>query len=336
MRHISRFLGVSLLALLMLASCKPEPKPTPKAGPKKPAPARIKIPKFSGDTAYALIEKQLSFGTRVPGSTGHQAQKAWMVDFLKAKGAKVYEQDFYADFMGKTGVKATNIVAEFNPEKKERFLLAAHWDTRLIAEKDKNEDLKDKPIMGADDGASGVAILMEIARILEEHPIDVGIDLLFFDAEDNGDAQGDYRTWCLGSQHWGKQQHRSDYNAVGGILLDLVGAKDNIYNYDDQSQKYAPKLQKAVWQLARGMGNTDLFQETVVPVIDDHIFVNMYAGIPMIDIIGTPQAGGTSIFGPHHHTHDDDIDVISQRTLKKTGQVVTAVIYKFSEGSFVW
>lgn len=324
---------LGLVLVIGISSCKEDPKKeSPSPVVSKP---RVKIPKFNRDTAYALIEKQLSFGTRVPGSAGHSAQKEWMVNYFEDLGAEVTQQNFKADFLGQVNVQATNIIASFNPKHTRRFILAAHWDTRLVAEKDKDEAMQDKPIMGADDGASGVGILMEIARIINENPIDAGIDFIFFDAEDNG-SSNDQLSWCLGSQYWGKNLHKPNYTADGGILLDLVGAKDNTYGLDIESTKYAPRLQQKVWELARGMGNTDLFLEYSVPVIDDHIFVNAYAKIPMIDIIGTPKAGGPSVFGDHHHTHGDNIDVISKKTLKKTGQVVTAVIYKYSDGSFVF
>lgn len=336
-KYINTYISFLLLTVLCLfVACKDDASTKEETKTVAPTKSRIKIPKFNADTAYALIEKQLSFGTRVPGSEGHTAQRKWMVQYLKDRGAEVTEQNFKVSFLTVENVTATNIIASFNPKKKKRFILAAHWDTRLIAEKDPDEAMREKPIMGADDGASGVAVLMEIANIIQQNPLDVGIDLIFFDAEDNGTPGGDQLSWCLGSQYWGKNLHKKGYTAEGGILLDLVGAKDNRYGLDSESTKYAPNLQKKVWELARGMGNTDLFQNYRVDVIDDHIFVNAYAKIPMIDIIGTPQAGNNKVFGPHHHTHEDDIDVISKKTLKKTGQVVTAVIYKFSEGSFVF
>lgn len=334
MNHLIR--GGFLLLLLIIAGCKGDAgNKAAKSGSTGPAPAKIKIPKFDQDSAFAYVEKQLSFGTRVPGSAGHQAQLAWMVETLKGRGAKVYEQTFEAQFFDEDPVTATNVIASFNPDQKKRWILAAHWDTRLIAEKDKDEEKQDDPIMGADDGASGVAVLMEIARILENNPIDMGVDLIFFDAEDNG-SQGDDLSWCLGSQYWSKNLHKDNYDAEGGILVDLVGAKNNTYGYDTVSQAFAGNLQKAVWSLARGMGNTDIFKEYQIEVLDDHYFVNRYAKIPMINIIGTPNYGEGSVFGPHHHTHADDLDVIDTRILKVTGQVVTAVTYKYSEGSFVF
>jgi hypothetical protein len=332
MKHL---LLLTSILLLTLAGCKGDQATTKEPAPSGPAPAKIKIPKFNQDSAYAYVEKQLSFGTRVPGSPGHQAQLQWMVDVLEGRGAKVYQQDFEAQFFDEPAVTATNVIAAFNPKASKRWILAAHWDTRLVAEKDPDEAKQDKPIMGADDGASGVAVLMEIARLLEANPLDMGVDLIFFDAEDNGN-QGDDLSWCLGSQYWSKKPHINNYDAEGGILVDLVGAKNNTYGYDRISQAYAPSLQNAVWRLARGMGNTDLFKEYQVEVLDDHYFVNHYAKIPMIDIIGTPSYGEGSVFGPHHHTHDDDLAVIDPRVLKVTGQVVTAVTYKFSEGSFVF
>ena len=329
-QQISALLLLFLGAAILFSSCKDEPTNTTLSTPAK---ARIKIPKFNQDTAFAFIEKQLSFGYRIPGTPESIACKDWMVAKLESYGAEVIEQKFKASFMDRKDVPSTNVIAIFNPDHKNRVLLCAHWDTRLIAEKDPDESKREQPILGADDGASGVAALLEIARVIKNSPIDLGIDLVFFDAEDNG--KDDERSWCLGSQYWSQNPHKKNYKAEFGILLDMVGAKGAQFTKEGWSQYYAKDIHDKIWKLAQAMGNGDRFyNESTGRITDDHKYVNEYLGIPTIDIINRqyPNKNGHG-FGDYHHTHDDNIDVIDKRTLKVVGQVVTAVIYKTSEGS---
>ncbi len=320
---------IFLFLSLAIFSCQEDKPKRPESVVKTKKP-QVKIPTFSGDKAFANIEKQLDFGTRVPGTPTHKACKNWLVDEFKNYGAEVIEQDFKASFLSVKDAESTNIIAQFNPENKERVLLCAHWDSRLIAEKDPEESMRDKPIMGADDGGSGVGVLLEIARLIHENPIDLGIDIVLFDAEDNG---LDRQNWCLGSKHWGKNLHKKNYTAEFGILLDMVGAKDAKFPMEEISMRYAQGYLKRVWKLAEKMKADDLFIKKKIPAIeDDHLHVNQLANIPTIDIINAAHEDGT--FGAHHHTHDDNIDIISKTTLRKVGQVVTAVIYNHSCGRF--
>lgn len=309
------------------SGCKNEPKTIAKS-----TAGRVHIPEFNGDNAYAHIEKQLSFGYRIPGTEGQKAFVEWSKAELKSLGAKVHVQEFKVDFQDKKRVDAYNVMAQFNPEHQVRVLLAAHFDSRMIADKEEDEAKKKLPIMGADDGASGVAVLMELARLLSENPIDLGVDILFFDAEDQGDNTY-AASWCLGSQYWSRNLMPSGYKAKFGILLDMVGAKDATFGQEETSLQFAPGLVDKVWTLAARMGYSDYFQSFLAgAVTDDHYWVNRIARIPMIDIINQKPEDRRS-FGFYHHTLEDNIDVISQRTLKVVGQVVTAVIYKESEGS---
>ena len=207
---------------MLLASCKSDPKPPPMVK-KDP----VSIPAFNGDNAYSHVAKQLSFGYRVPGSAAHKEQIEWMAASLQDLGATVHRQNFEADFLGKKDVECTNIMAQFNPDHPRRVLLAAHFDSRMVADKD--SERKDEPIPGADDGASGVAVLMELARVLSEQPIDLGVDFLFLDAEDQGNNKN-RGSWALGSQLWSQQKVPSGYQAKYGILLDMVGSeKSNLW-----------------------------------------------------------------------------------------------------------
>ena len=332
MRHsylLNSLLGFFLLTLLF--SCKDDSKKaTTTVVEKKPA---VKIPVFNQDSAYAFIEKQLSFGTRVPGSEGHKACKKWMVSKFKSYGADVIEQDFIAQVYTGESLESTNIIAQFNPKHKDRIILSAHWDTRFIGEEDNDKNLKDKPIPGADDGGSGTGVLIEVARQLQANPIDYGIDIILWDAEDQGSRGSSQPTWCLGSQYWSRNKHTKKYRPKYGINLDMIGAKNPRFGQDVFSRQYAGQALDKVWKLAKNMGYSDMFVNVDTgQLTDDHFYVNTMGGIPMIDIINQPH-NSTTGFMHAWHTHDDDISVIDKRSLRVVGQVVTAVIYKESDGS---
>lgn len=319
-----------LLTLALLQACKPDPKPiAPIAKP------TVKIPAFNQDSAFAFIEKQLSFGVRVPGTASHKACKDWMISKFESYGANVIGQDFNASIYTGENWPATNIIAQFNPDHKNRIILSAHWDTRFIAEMDPDKKKKDQPIPGADDGGSGVGVLIELARLLADNPIDLGIDIILWDAEDQG-ANGENApkdTWCLGSQYWSKNKHKKNYRAKWGINLDMVGAKNPSFGKDEVSQVYAGVLLDKVWTLAQNMGYSDMFvNDKTGGLTDDHLYVNRIAKIPMIDIINQPKT--PTRFMEHWHTHGDDIDNIDKRSLQVVGRVMTAVIYKESIGTF--
>ncbi len=341
-----KFLFVSLIAMV-LWQCNPDPpmqnKPVIKTPNRAPIANQRKVPKFEQDSAYAHIQKQISFGPRVPNMEGHKACKTWLVNKLQSYKATVIEQDFQADSYYGVTYNGTNIIAQYNPEVKDRILLAAHWDTRHIAEKDDNVAMQEKPIDGADDGASGVGVLLEIARLVSANGIDIGLDIILFDAEDNGissseaETEAEYiannETWCLGSQYWGKNPHSSNYKARFGILLDMVGAKEAYFPLEGHSLREAGPLLSKVWDLAKTMGFGNYFvSEKGGTITDDHYYVMKYRKIPMIDIINLSPKSSQS-FGDHHHTHDDNLDVIDKRTLKAVGRVVTAALYRQNNGT---
>ncbi len=326
MSRVSRIYVVVMMALVMgLSGCRQDPAVVEDP---KPTKAAVKVPSVNGDTLYGFVEKQLSFGHRIPGTEEHKACKDWIVEKLKGYGAETQVQEFKASFYDVVDADAYNIIAAFNPDKKHRVLLAAHWDSRMVAEKDPEKSMQDDAIMGADDGGSGVAGLLEIARVISENPIDLGIDLIFFDAEDNGTPNQNNKSWCLGSQHWAKNMHDPNYKAKFGILLDMIGAKGATFGKEGFSQRYAKRYQDKIWSLGQRMGYTDLFVDTPFAGIeDDHVYVNQ-AGIPMLDIINYDLQ--TNKFAHYHHTHKDDISVIDKRVLRVVTQVVTAAIYKES------
>ncbi|HJW29201.1 MAG TPA: M28 family peptidase [Saprospiraceae bacterium] len=300
----------------------------PKVDTSKP----VKVPAFNRDSAFAFVVQQVSFGPRVPDSDSHHNMQEWVVSVLKRYGATVHEQNFNSKTATIGDVRSTNIIASFNPTYAKRVVLAAHWDTRYAADEDDHD--KTKPIDGADDGGSGVAILLEIARLIQSNPIPMGVDLVLFDTEDQGASNGQAESWCLGSQYWAKNPHVKGYRAEYGILLDMVGAKGAAFLKEELSQIFDPDRTNRInyhydklWELAGQMGHGDMFiNQRGRAITDDHYFVNTYTDIPMIDIINRP-VGSPKGFGAHWHTHDDNINVIDPKVLGSVGQVVTAYLY---------
>lgn len=335
-------LFICTLIVSLSTSCtedKPaQTTPPPVETPKK----QTNVPKFDRESAYNFVAKQVSFGPRLMETEGHRKTKAWLVETFSGFGAEVIEQDFIANTYDDKKLKSTNIIAQYNPQAKKRIMLAAHWDTRHIADSPLATERQKEPILGADDGGSGVAVLLEIARQINANPIDIGVDLVLFDAEDYGsprdvDMESDEAatlSWCLGSQHWSKNKHVTNYNPKYGILLDMVGTRNATFTKEGTSMHFAPQLMNKVWKLAQGMGYGNYFvDQRTSGVTDDHYFVNAIGGIPMIDIIN--RAPDTdSGFGTHWHTHNDNLDIIDKRTLRAVGQVVLAVIYREDAGRF--
>lgn len=317
-----------LCALVLINACKNDKA---SSTPTKSETSNLVIPSFKADSAYQFIVDQVEMGPRVPGTDAHKAFIDWSANKLRGYGAEVILQDFETDTPYQKSVKGTNIIAQFNPVYKKRLVLAAHFDSRYHADQDDNEVEKKKPVDGADDGASGVGVLMEIARILSSNEIKMGIDIVFFDVEDQGDSNGAVDSWGIGAQYWSKNLFKPGYRPKFGILLDMVGAKNAQFAKETYSMRYAETYVNKIWSLARGMSYTDLFINETSGAIDDHYFVNTIAGIPMLDIINkAPGDGGK--FGAHWHTQDDNIDIISKRTILVVGRVVTAAIFKESVG----
>ncbi|EIM74546.1 peptidase M28 [Nitritalea halalkaliphila LW7] len=288
------------------------------------------VPAFSADSAYQYIAQQVAFGPRVPMTEGHARTRDWIIATLEGFGLQVQRQDFQAETHDGLTWDLTNIIAKHNPEAKKRILLAAHWDTRRVADKD--SERMDEPIDGANDGGSGVGILMEIARVLStaERQPEVGIDFIFFDGEDDGEPEGSRLRsnrvfWCLGSQHWAKNPHEPGYTAFYGILLDMVAARGARFYREGHSMQYAKNIVTKVWNHAHALGFSDYFiLRDAPPITDDHLYVNQ-AGIPMIDIVEfSPDFG----FGSYHHTHADNMDLIDKRTIRAVGETVLFTLYQ--------
>ena len=328
---------------LILAGCNDE-----KSKEKKPTVQDQKLavtpPEFNSDSCLAVLKKQVDMGPRVPGSKAHQSCGDWLMKTLISRGAAVQEQKTSLQtFDGKT-VPVRNIIASLQPEKKDRVMLCAHWDTRPFADKETESALRNKPIDGANDGASGVAVLLELARVMQIQSPTIGIDIALLDVEDSGAAEnsplksnevlnpGFLTSWCLGSQYWAKNPHRAGYRARFGILLDMVGAKDAHFNKEKYSTEVAPDVVNLIWSTATQLGYSQYFRpDEVEGVIDDHVMISR-GGVRCIDIIDTrptPNAMGLGgyTFGAYHHTHKDNFDIIDGATLKATGQTLLQVLY---------
>ena len=325
----SRAFVCAILLASLVTACKSDPVPAPTEEVKT---KRRKVPKFDQEKAYQNIEAQVNFGPRYPGTDAHKKLTKYLTAELGKYTDKVVEQDFVVDFLDEKNVNATNIIGIINPNVKKRILLGAHFDTRKIAEKDEDPAMQNKPILGADDGGSGVGVLLEIARIIKESGIDIGIDIILFDAEDNGD---DGTGWCLGSEHWAKNPHIKNYKADFGILVDLVGAKNAEFGKEENSMNGAGTYVNKIWQLADRMSYSNYFiNMSPGPVMDDHVNVMLFRKIPMVDIINMSRQNDREGFGHYHHTHDDNMDIIDKNTLRAVGKVVTATIYNYNNGTF--
>jgi hypothetical protein len=215
-------------------------------------------------------------------------------------------------------------MGRFNAKNPKRFVLAAHWDTRPQADEDPMHPTT--PADGANDGASGVGVLIEIARQLQTLNPQMGIDIVFFDKEDGGEQGGRTETWCIGSQHWSDMALEEGYEAQNGILLDMVGAKDATFAFEDHSVHYNQPLLLETWKTGQQLGYGNHFVNvTGNMVTDDHVFMNQFAGIPTIDIIHF-DINTRNSFPDHWHKHTDNMDVIDANTLKAVGHTVLQVV----------
>jgi len=288
-------------------------------------------PQFNADSAYAYVERQVQFGPRVPNSDAHKACANYLAAQLERCGAQMYVQETVLTAYNGERLQASNIIGVFNPGNTRRVMLFAHWDSRPYSDHDANESNYRKPIDGADDGASGVGVLLEIARLIGLYGIETGVDIVFFDAEDYGvpdflkESKTD--TWCLGSQFWAKNPHVPGYSAQYGILLDMVGAKEATFFKEYSSMRYAAPIVEKVWTAARDLGYGKFFiNRSGGSVVDDHYYVIRGRNIPCIDIINY-DVDSPHGFGHYWHTQQDTMDNIDRQTLKAVGQTLVSVIY---------
>ncbi len=305
--------------------------------PARTAEPLVPTPAFSRDSAYAQVAAQVAFGPRVPNSEGHRRCGDYLLRELRRYGWAVQEQAFVATAFDGTALQSRNIIGTINPTARRRVLLCAHWDTRPFADHDEDESRRDEPILGANDGGSGVAVLLEVARLIgadTAFSADLGLDIIFFDAEDygppdhrqSGDRQPD--AWCLGSQHWARNPHVPGYSAYYGILLDMVGGRDARFMLEETSMRYAPSVMRRVWDIGQRLGHGGYFRnEPASGIIDDHYYINTIIKIPTIDIIHYDPIYD-HYFTHTWHTHDDTLENIDPTTLGVVGQTVLQTLYQ--------
>lgn len=293
----------------------------------------VETPAFNADSAYRYVEEQVAFGPRVPNTEAHRNCGDYLIDKLESFGAEVIVQETTVVAWDGTPLKIRNIIGQFQPERRKRIMLYAHWDTRPYADKDSTR--LNEPIDGANDGGSGVGVLLEVARHIGATPPEVGVDVIFFDAEDYGppewidDDSRDYRYWCLGSQYWAYNKHGDNYRAKFGILLDMVGSKDAVFHKEGTSKQLAPNIVNHVWSVAKDLGYSERFSDKITPqTIDDNYFVSYIAGIPSANIVEYHIDVIPMGYGKFHHTHRDNMDIIDATTLGIVGHVVLETVYR--------
>ena len=332
-RFLTHFLTLSFAFSFFFLSCQEKSQTKTKLESEKHSEKHEKYREsplmFNVDTCYSFITNQLSFGYRVPNTPAHKQCRDYLFNVLRVYADTAFLQNFKVKAYNGIELDASNIIASFNPNYPKRILLAAHWDTRPFAD----EDLENpnQAIQGANDGASGVAVLLEIARVLHHTKLDLGIDIVLFDVEDYGkpsnqQTQGDNR-FCLGSEYWAKYPHKEDYKAYCGVLLDMVGGNNSYFPMEGHSLHYAPKVLKKIWNIAAYLKHDDVFVRSTIPrITDDHIHMNA-AGVPSIDILGCNAKDKSKIFVDTWHTQQDNIDNIDKNMLSAVGETVLTFLF---------
>ena len=289
----------------------------------RPAP----LPVFEEERAYALVSEQTDFGPRVPGTAAHDSARVWLQARLGVYADRVVEQQIEIPDPADTTrtFRGTNVVASWQPGLRRRILLAAHWDSRPVADNDPDPARRLEPVLGANDGASGVAVLLEIARLLDAQPLQrpIGVDIILFDLEDLGTIdpavpEGDRVPFAMGSEMF--VLHNPGYRPVWGILLDMVGDTDLRIPKEGYSVQHAPELVDRVWAAARRVGST-AFLDNVGPAIQDDHVPFLRAGIPMVNLIQTP-------FPDTWHTTSDTPENVSAESLGQVGRVLVDLLWR--------
>lgn len=289
-------------------------------------------PDFNADSAYIYLQEQCDFGPRTMNSVAHDKCEKWIIQKFEQYGCKVTTQKATLNGYDGTPLRSTNIMASYNPEATTRIMFCAHWDCRPWADNDPDSTNWHKPIIAANDAASGVGVMIELARILKGSGLELGVDFICFDAEDYGTPQwfegedpGD--TWALGAQYFANNLPEG-YAPRYGILLDMVGGVGAKFYREGMSMQYAPAIVKKVWNAARQVGYGSYFPKDDGGMItDDHIPVNQTANIPCIDVIPYYPDCAQSGFGPTWHTIADNMDNIDKNTLKAVGQTMVQVLF---------
>jgi len=334
---MKRILIPIVLSLLLVACNNDKPKGNQPVSPQTRK--TVSVPQFNADSAYQYVAQQTAFGPRVPSTQAHAQCAEWLAAKLGEWADTLIVQDFRTRLFNGNSIDGKNIVATFHPKAKKRIVLCAHWDSRPYADHDPEASNNRQPIDGANDGASGVGVLMECARLfhLNKLPETLGVDIILFDLEDYGPHQEeaeDYyddriNYWALGSQYWSKHPHVYGYKAYYGILLDMVGGSQPNFQKEYYSEGLAAWVVNKVWRKASDLGYRPEFSnELGSPVSDDHLPMNQIAGIPTIDIIDLHPESSNGCFPEVWHTVNDNLEHIDRNTLGMVGNVLLHVIYE--------
>lgn len=329
---------IVIISVLFFVSCGDKQHKDSNTSTDKPT-QTVVVPIFNADSAYQFVAKQTQFGPRVPETSAHAACAEWLANKLGEWADTVIVQEFRTRLFNDKGIDGKNIVGVFHPEAKKRIVLCAHWDSRPYADHDPDEANNRIPIDGANDGASGVGVLLECARQfgMQALPENLGVDIVLFDLEDYGPHQEEsdryyddrVNYWALGSQHWSKTPHVYGYKAYYGILLDMVGGGNPNFPKEYYSQGFAAWVSNKVWRKAADLGYRTYFTNELGTMIsDDHIPMNQIAGIPTIDIIDLHPESSNECFPEVWHTLDDNLEHIEKTTLGMVGDVLLNVVYE--------
>ena len=271
-------------------------------------------PSFDEGRAFELLERQCEFGPRPPGTEAHERTMLWLIESLSELTESVSVQRFTA--LSETSeIEMTNVIASFAPDRKERILLGAHWDTRAVAEHDPDPENRSQPIPGANDGASGVAVLLELGRLLSETPPPVGVDMVFFDGEDGGD-EGGLEDWCLGSSYYASSM--GDYCPRFAVVIDMIGDADLSIPRERSSSELAPQVVDLVWKAAEEAGSTSFTDDVGARIYDDHVPF-LRAGVPAALVIDFDYR--------YWHTQADTPEHCSAASLGEVGRALVELIY---------
>lgn len=320
---MSKFFIVPLILLCCFFACRNNKQ----AGEETPV-VKLSSPAFNADSAFAYTKAQVDFGPRIPSTEAHTNCLNYLVNKFKSFGGEVFVQKGAAKTYDGKNHQLKNIIAAFNPEKTQRVLITAHWDARPFSDQDSDPKMKDKPFDAANDGASGVAVMLEMARQIQLKQPAVGVDFILWDIEDYGSSNDESvaeTTWCIGSQYWAKNPPVNGYKPLFAINLDMVGGSNARFTQDEVSTKYALEIVQKVWGIGNEIGYSAYFVGERSPsLIDDHYWINK-AGIPCIDVV---DFSADAVFYKNWHTQLDNLNNIDRNTLKAVGQTVLEVIFR--------
>lgn len=319
------FLTTAFIALSFLSCSSAGKNETAEPAAIKPRSTSVK---FNADTAMRYLARQVEFGPRVPDTPAHKECADWLTNQLRAMGARVTsETERISHPVDGKPINVRNIFASFNPDASKRILVLAHYDTRPWADEDADPSNRNKPIDGANDGASGVAVALELARLNSHLKSDQGLDILFVDQEDSGNSGTD-ESWCIGSAHWSRNlPYTPQQMPEFAILLDMVGGRDAVFMREYFSEAAAPSINAKIWETAQKLNYGNRFPDVIGGAVnDDHIWL-LKAGIPAVDIIEMNTDPSSKGFNSTWHTLDDNLGNIDKTTLQMVGDVITSVIY---------